>query len=114
MKSGTGFPMPLLLWKLDRSDLLHRQVGDLFAHLLGQWRGEVTLRRRSRDRDDALAGELRLLGELKRGPDVRTGGDTRRNAFELGESLCGGESVLIGHEDRFVDDVEIEVLGDET
>ena len=57
------------------------QGGDFGADLLGQGGREVALGRRAGDRDDALAGELRTLGELEGGPNVGAGRDTDRQAF---------------------------------
>ena len=55
-----------------------RQRRDLVARLLRQGGGEIALGRAASDGDDALAGVLRLAGELERGPDIGAGGDADR------------------------------------
>ena len=69
--------------------------GDFAACLISEGGGEIALAGAATDGDDKLARVLRTCGHLQRGPHIRAGGNADEQALLAGESLRGGDGVLV-------------------
>src|SRR5205823_5645196 len=78
-----------------------------------QLRREVAFAEVGEDRYDQLAAVFGAAGELQGGPGGGATTDATHEAFELGEIPRGFHRVFILNADDFVDDVDVEHVGDE-
>ena len=60
-----------------------------------------------------LAAVFVTLGHFDRGPSRRAGADAAHHAFELGHAAAGFHGVFILHEDDIVDDIDVQLVGNE-
>src|SRR5687768_10507031 len=85
---------------------------DSFSGFIRQGGGEVTLARAAANRDDEFASILGPRSDLKSGPDIGSGGNADQQAFLESQAARGIDRLLIGHLNDFIDNFEIQVLGD--
>ena len=85
---------------------------DEATSFIGQSGGEISLARTATDGDDEFAFVFRAFGDLEGDMHIGAGGNAHEHALFLADAASHGKGLLVGDRDDFVDDIEVEVVGD--
>ena len=87
-------------------------TADEATRFIGQSGGEIALARAATDGDDELALIFGALGDFEGDVHIGAGRDADKHALFLADAAGHGKGFLVGDGDDFVDDIEVEVIGD--